>query len=223
MKTFLLACAAMSLATCANAAVVTFNFGTIADTANKTTGDLTNTATFTLSGLTIIAKGFGYPTGTADLYGKHGGGDENGLGLSNDPTHDDEIHYQSGFVQLDLSSFVNSVLAGTTYFGTNSTTGGEAWTVYGTNTSGSLAGAVQVASGSTEGQHLLNGIGTYKYFDFVETTAAGGENFLVTDISTTTGITSHQGGVPEPASWALMITGFGLAGASLRRRRALSA
>ena len=28
------------------------------------------------------------------------------------------------------------------------------------------------------------------------------------------------GGVPEPASWALMIGGFGLAGAALRRRRA---
>jgi hypothetical protein len=28
------------------------------------------------------------------------------------------------------------------------------------------------------------------------------------------------GGVPEPASWALMIAGFGLAGAALRRRRA---
>jgi hypothetical protein len=30
-------------------------------------------------------------------------------------------------------------------------------------------------------------------------------------------------GVPEPASWALMIGGFGLAGASLRRRRAVAA
>jgi hypothetical protein len=30
------------------------------------------------------------------------------------------------------------------------------------------------------------------------------------------------GGVPEPASWALMITGFGLTGAALRRRRALA-
>jgi hypothetical protein len=29
--------------------------------------------------------------------------------------------------------------------------------------------------------------------------------------------------VPEPASWALMISGFGLAGAVLRRRRALVA
>ncbi|MGZ3403672.1 MAG: PEPxxWA-CTERM sorting domain-containing protein [Phenylobacterium sp.] len=30
-------------------------------------------------------------------------------------------------------------------------------------------------------------------------------------------------GVPEPASWALMIGGFGLAGAALRRRRAIAA
>ena len=31
------------------------------------------------------------------------------------------------------------------------------------------------------------------------------------------------GGVPEPASWALMIAGFGLSGALVRRRRALTA
>ena len=35
------------------------------------------------------------------------------------------------------------------------------------------------------------------------------------------GITN--GGVPEPASWALMITGFGLAGAAMRRRRSVVA
>jgi hypothetical protein len=33
-------------------------------------------------------------------------------------------------------------------------------------------------------------------------------------------ITITQNGVPEPASWALMIAGFGLAGATLRRRLA---
>jgi hypothetical protein len=31
------------------------------------------------------------------------------------------------------------------------------------------------------------------------------------------------GGVPEPASWALMIAGFGMAGAMMRRRRRLAA
>lgn len=34
---------------------------------------------------------------------------------------------------------------------------------------------------------------------------------------------SVGGGVPEPASWALMIGGFGFAGAALRRRRAVHA
>jgi hypothetical protein len=32
-----------------------------------------------------------------------------------------------------------------------------------------------------------------------------------------------RGGVPEPATWALMIAGFGLAGAALRRRRGFGA
>ena len=32
-----------------------------------------------------------------------------------------------------------------------------------------------------------------------------------------------RGAVPEPGTWALMIGGFGLAGASLRRRRERSA
>ncbi len=36
-------------------------------------------------------------------------------------------------------------------------------------------------------------------------------------------IATAAGGVPEPATWALMIGGFGLAGASLRRRRAVVA
>lgn len=36
-------------------------------------------------------------------------------------------------------------------------------------------------------------------------------------------ITPFNGGVPEPASWGLMITGFALTGAAMRRRRVLAA
>lgn len=44
--------------------------------------------------------------------------------------------------------------------------------------------------------------------------------FLVRDISYALG---GGGGVPEPAVWALMIGGFGMAGAMIRRRRAIAA
>src|SRR5205085_10216715 len=36
-------------------------------------------------------------------------------------------------------------------------------------------------------------------------------------------INAGRAGVPEPATWALMIGGFGLAGAALRRRRLVAA
>jgi hypothetical protein len=52
--------------------------------------------------------------------------------------------------------------------------------------------------------------GTY-YFKLTTSDGAG-DSLGVTSI--------RPGGVPEPAAWALMISGFGLAGASLRRRRA---
>ena len=53
------------------------------------------------------------------------------------------------------------------------------------------------------------------------TPAAGGShnnyaNFTITSVT-------FGGGVPEPATWALMIGGFGLAGVAMRRRRSLTA
>ena len=43
--------------------------------------------------------------------------------------------------------------------------------------------------------------------------------FLTDAFGNTFGAPPSNGGVPEPASWALMIAGFGLTGAMLRRRR----
>jgi hypothetical protein len=55
--------------------------------------------------------------------------------------------------------------------------------------------------------------GTF-YFQLT-TNNGGGDNMYVTSI--------QPGGVPEPATWGLMIGGFGLAGAALRRRRTAAA
>jgi hypothetical protein len=51
--------------------------------------------------------------------------------------------------------------------------------------------------------------------------ALSGNDFGLDDISLIrqTGNTSVVGGVPEPASWAMMVGGFGLVGGALRRRQ----
>ncbi|MBI1199983.1 MAG: PEP-CTERM sorting domain-containing protein [Phenylobacterium sp.] len=53
-------------------------------------------------------------------------------------------------------------------------------------------------------------------------TAFGGNDFALDDIylGTTSVVNPGAGGVPEPASWALMILGFAGAGTALRRRAA---
>ena len=69
-------------------------------------------------------------------------------------------------------------------------------------------------------------IGGVDYYFAVDILAFGtgqeanptGHVFAVKDTSVIT-----HGGVPEPASWALMIAGFGGVGASLRRRRGVAA
>jgi hypothetical protein len=48
-------------------------------------------------------------------------------------------------------------------------------------------------------------------------------NLVNGDGDTATLVFPASSGTPEPASWALMIGGFGLAGAALRRRRAVAA
>ncbi len=54
---------------------------------------------------------------------------------------------------------------------------------------------------------------------FVEQSPAGGGGWVA---NTITG-GSPNGGVPEPAAWALLITGFGLVGAAARTRRRMAA
>lgn len=47
--------------------------------------------------------------------------------------------------------------------------------------------------------------------------------FRIDDFAGTADAVVVEGGVPEPATWALMIGGFGFAGATLRRRKAITA
>ena len=71
---------------------------------------------------------------------------------------------------------------------------------------GTGSGASQAFTAPTGATRLF--LGTVDGFQWSNNTGA----YTVT-------ITSSGAGVPEPASWALMIAGFGLAGATMRRRR----
>jgi hypothetical protein len=69
--------------------------------------------------------------------------------------------------------------------------------------------------------------GDYQVFSFTQaaTSAAttltifGSDSPAFIDLDDVSVVEAVSSGAPEPASWALMILGFGLAGGALRRRR----
>lgn len=193
--------ALVGAATSASAAT-TISFGT-------PSGNLGNSHTYVSGGMTVVASGFDVSNAATALFGKNAGGDEIGLGLVNDPSGDHEIYYGKGFVQIDVSALLGKV-SNISFF-TNSTTGGEQWSVFGSNTAGSYSG-LALMTGTNESSANLKGLGTYKYYDFASTSTSGGKNFLLGGMTMTAA-------VPEPATWAMMLLGFGAMGVSLRRRR----
>jgi hypothetical protein len=206
MRFVVLALAAACIAAPASAATIMFDF-------SSAHGDLGHSHTYTVDGLSVIATGYDVDGDKTDLFGKHDGGDENGLGLTNDPTKDNEIHFRSGFVQLNVSGLFGKVKPLSTFFSTNSTTNGEEWAVYGSNKAGTYSGS-PLLTGTTETVKPLPDLGMFKYYDFVAVnhTPGQGDNFLLHQMTVTTG-------VPEPATWGMMLVGFFGLGARMRARR----
>ncbi len=59
----------------------------------------------------------------------------------------------------------------------------------------------------------------YNYFEHGAFTTVGVHHIHQYGLDITLTVTESAAAVPEPASWAMLITGFGLTGAALRRRR----
>ncbi|MES2897211.1 MAG: PEPxxWA-CTERM sorting domain-containing protein [Pseudomonadota bacterium] len=71
--------------------------------------------------------------------------------------------------------------------------------------------------------------GAYNHFSVVSTNGIGGFSLIGDSVEGNVSIDNVRvnlegmgSAVPEPATWAMMITGFGLAGSALRRRRETS-
>ncbi len=175
----------------------------------------------TASGFHCAVTACNTTTTPVTLFGKAGGTAENGLGLTNDPTGQDEIT-PGNFIQLDLNKLSSSTLVQSSLsFEANSVQSPDAWEVLGTNTAGTLAGATVLDSGTDANlvAQLPNfTIGQYKYLDVIETAAGG--NILLSELDNE--VMMGGSSVPEPATLALLgsaLFGFGWA----RRRRGTTA
>ena len=171
---------------------------------------------FTAGGITITAAGFTSNafTTSATLFEKNGGVGEIGLGLTNDPNVGQNEINGANLIRID---FTNAKNAGVTNFDFQfgSTTNGESWLVFASNSP--TSGFVQVASGSDELVHTLVGPVSNFYY-FKENTASGAtlDNVLLAEVS---GVAA----VPEPGTWAMMLLGFvGLGFAFRQSRRKVS-
>jgi hypothetical protein len=138
------------------------------------------------SGGTIItATAFG--PGSPALFGKGLGGDENGVGLTNDTFGENEISPGS-FIQLSLANINFALNSANMSFLADSTTAGDTWQVFGSNTSGVLGGTLLGSCVGSDGpgnaceiQTTINGAGNFKFLDV---TAAVG-NVLLSEVNTT--------------------------------------
>jgi len=138
----------------------TINFG-------SPTGDQGTTHTY--GGVAATAHG----TGSPHLFGKSDGGDENGLGLTSDPSGQHEITI-GDFIQLDLTGLIGTQL--TIVMG--STTDGEAWSFLASNSALATSGTA-VMSGSNENSFTFTP--TLKYLDVTSTNG----NVLLSSLSYT--------------------------------------
>jgi len=202
--------AATALGVCsAQAAIVTWDL-------SSKTGDLGQTESYTSGGISLTAAGFTSASFShkTDLYGKNGSGNEKGLGLENDGDH--EISGDN-IIRIDFSNARTAGLTGFS-FSMNSSTDGEKWKVFGSNSA--TSGYTVVASGTDELVHSISGAnGLFQYYFFEDDGSSwhDDDNVLLHTVGAMTAA------VPEPSTWAMMILGFGGVGFMTYRRRKVAA
>lgn len=157
------------------------------------------------SSLTLTPNGLSNGTGPSppDLFNKRGGGDENGIGLTNDPSGDNEVTPGSS-IRIDLTNVIGRTGTMALSVDPGSVQSPDAWELLGS------AGEVLIAPNSSMAEMSFTTSDTFVVF-----TATVGNVLLDSFDSPEQGMPGP--GVPEPASLSLL--GAGLIGLGFVRRR----
>jgi hypothetical protein len=166
-----------------------------------------------------------------------------GATFSSDPGSVVETTAQPAYTQISQPNFICTFTGGAidcshdVFVTFASPVSGLSFLSTGANDAGPAQGNVDVfESGVLAGSVPIPGIGAFLTAQFIDLSAfhhvtsieidhvidpfgLGYDDFKFTPDS----VGDRGGGVPEPASWSLMICGFGAIGATLRRRRSLFA
>ena len=165
------------------------------------------------TGETIEATGWTSNTFSANigLHTKANGGDEMGLGLvnNNNANPNTEI-YGTNLIRISFSGQDQTFKQ----FLMNSSTSGETWEVWGSNSATGVGGLNKIAEGTDELNgaanptwHNLTGGYTYYFFGLAtDVTQPSGANVLLAEIRGSN--VSFSQSAPEPSTWAMMILGF---------------
>jgi hypothetical protein len=187
----------------ANAVTVLWDF-------SQATGPLGATHNYTSTPPTVTIQAAAFGTAGVQLFGKANGPGEMGLGLTGNANNPDNEITPGNFVQLDLVNLTTPPFTSINMsFATNSTTGIDAWQVFGTNTPGTLAGATSILTGNTEGPQTL--VGVLGNFRFLDVTATAGD-ILINELD-------NNINVPLPGAIWMFGAGLGGLGLLMRRRK----